>query len=95
MTRQAPVLISSLVPAEIYALGKSIESVMVEYKKAKDHGLSVGEEIPAILMGSLKDLLSALSGLSEIAPEFKEDSILAVKALLNPILDGLSVLLKK
>lgn len=95
MSRLPPVPLTGTVPAEIYAVGKAIQSVMVQLKDAKTKGLTVGQEIPVVLVGCLTDLLGALSGLAEIGPEFKEDSILAVKALLCPILDGMDVLLKK
>lgn len=95
MSRQPLTTLTEQVPTEVYLLGKAVQTLLVQVKAVQGKGLTVGQEIPAVLLGSLTDLLGALQGYSEVPGIFTEDPVLAVKALLIPVMSGLDVLLKK
>jgi len=82
------------VTKEIYEVGKAIQTVLTETKKALADGVDV-TDIPSIIAASIGDLSRAISGLSSIPAEFIGDPIEAVQGVINPVLLGVRALIKK
>lgn len=80
---------------ETYEVGHAFQSLVENFLAAKKAGGGLGVEIPAVLLGSMQDLLKAIDGVSQIAVEFKEDLPDALNGAVIPFLEGLGLLLQK
>ena len=82
-------------PKETHEMGKAINGLMKNYKQAVADGFQVGQDIPAILMGSFNDLMAAIDGIDKIDDEFKKEPIKAAMGALVPLADAIGELVKK
>lgn len=76
-------------------LGKAIESLMVNLAIAKADGFQAGQDVPAVLLGSLSQLLAAVDGAQKIGEASKENLAVVLAGVLVPTLRGLEKLLAK
>lgn len=83
------------VTKEVYELGCALKAIMVNTKLAVADGFQAGQDIPAILMGSMQDLLAAVAGIEKVDDEFIGEPAKASKAIVVPVLEGVDVLVKK
>lgn len=82
-------------PKETHEVGKAIAGLMKNYKVAVADGFQVGQDAPAILMGSFNELMAAIDGVDQIGAEFKADPVNAAMGALVPLAEGISELVKK
>ncbi len=79
-------------PAAEVALGKAFGNILVNLKteKAKVPAPSTVQEIMDILGESLGDFLLAANQFAQISLDFQSSPIQSAKAIMCPLLDGLS-----
>lgn len=94
MSVQSPVSLG-MGPAAEVALGKCLGNILVHLKDEKAKNISTSQEIVDLLGSSLPDFLMAAQQFAQVSVDFKSDPIQAAKALICPILDGLSIYLAK
>lgn len=82
-------------PKETHELGLAIAKLMKNYKAAVADGFQVGQDIPAILMGSFNEVMAGIDGVDKVGAEFKADPVNAAMGALVPLADGISELVKK
>jgi len=82
-------------PKETYELGQVVFRLMAEVQKAKADGWNSLTDIPAVILNSLQDVMSAVEGIDKIDNEFKADPVAASMAIAYPVAMGVRELLKK
>ncbi|UOF83070.1 hypothetical protein [Caudoviricetes sp.] len=84
-----------MVAKEIHEVGVALESLIKNYKLAAADGFQAAQDLPAVLLGSINDLMKAMEGANKVGDEFKEELSASLKGALIPILNGLELLIKK
>lgn len=82
-------------PKETHELGVAVAKLMANYKTAVADGFQVGQDVPAILMGSFNEIMAGIDGIDKSPEEFKNDPVKAAMGMLVPLADGISELIKK
>jgi len=80
---------------EIHEVGLCFKAVMTETKKALADGWQPGTDMPAILVGSIGSLTTAIAGANGIVDEGKEEPVKATMGALIPIAEGIDELVVK
>lgn len=80
---------------EAFEVGNCIKAICKNFKTASADGFQASQDIPAVLLGSITDLMKALEGVQKMGEEAKEDVGAFVKAILIPVSEGVELLLKK
>lgn len=61
------------VSKEAYELGQGLAVFIKAAKQALNDGFQPGQDLPALMMSAMNDLLPAVQGLDQIEAEIKED----------------------
>jgi len=77
------------VPKELYELGSGVGNFIIATKEALADGWDMSKDIPAIMTAAMTELMPAVSGISKIDDEFKEDPAAAVQAISVSLLPAL------
>jgi len=72
------------VSKETNELGNLLTKLVIEGRKALSDGWKTGEDLPAVLLAIMPDLLSALDGVDKMDDELKEDPAAFIMALVLP-----------
>lgn len=83
------------VRSAIYNVGAAFESLLKNYKIAAADGFQAGQDLPAILLGSMQDLMRAVGTADQVDDNFRDDIGQSINGALIPIISGLSLLFKK
>lgn len=70
------------VPKEWSELADAFVAVAKAVKAAKADGWNNAQDIPAVLLASFAPLTTAINGVDQLAPEFKENPAAALQAML-------------
>ncbi len=80
---------------EAYELGLALKSYMKNYKVAVADGFQVGQDIPAVLLGSIQETMKGLDNLIKLGEEGKEKPFAMTRSFLIPVTEGLEILFDK
>lgn len=82
------------VTKETHEIGVAVKNVMSNFIEAKKDGWQPGTDIPAVLMGSYQDLLTAIDGADKVGGEFKGEPMKAAMGALLPLAEGVELLME-
>jgi len=67
------VVVSVEVSKEAYELGQGVVKFALAVKESLANGWQLGEDMPIVIAAAFSELVPAISGVSQIGDEFKED----------------------
>lgn len=83
------------VTKEVHELGLAFKKIIVAYHAAKADGWDTLQDLPAVVLAAIPDLMAGLQGIEKSGAEFKEAPIKAALGALVPIAEGIELLVKK
>lgn len=83
------------VTKEVHELGLAFKKIISAYSSAKADGWDTLQDLPAVVLAAIPDLMTALQGIEKSGDEFKAAPIKAALGALVPIAEGVELLIKK
>lgn len=89
------VKIETEVTKEVHEIGLAVKKIIAAYKEATKDGFQAGADVPAILMASYQDLITAISDAEKSSGEFDAEPVKAAMGALIPLSEGVEMLMEK